>query len=133
MTRHDQDGRVEPRAGGEQPGNQGSDDGEGRVGHDPERAAGEAQVGGVGADDRHGLAREARPQQLVAVPVELHCYDACASSQEDFGHTSMAGTDIEDELPGADPGCGDESPRPALIELVPPPERPSVPGHGAPS
>lgn len=102
------------------------------VGHDVERTAREAQVRGVGDDDRHGVTPEPATQLLCAVRMQLDGNDSCAASKQWGRNRATPSAHVEHEVVGSDAGESDEPRRPVVRELVEPPPR-RMRGHGRPS
>jgi hypothetical protein len=80
-------------------------------------------------DDR--LAGEALAKSGRSAGVQLDGDDAGSCVQERVGQDTGTCTDVEYEMAGLDRRVGDDQSSPALIEPVPPPQRPGTPGHGA--
>ena len=106
-----------------EPVEQGAGDAERRVGHDVERAARQPQVACVGRDDDE-LAPEAGAQVRGPAGVRFDGDDPRPDLEERRREGPEPGTDVEDEVAGADPGVSDEPLGPPWIELVPSPRPP---------
>jgi hypothetical protein len=101
-------GGDQSRTGSEQPPQNCGADGERRVGHDPERAARQPEVGHIGAHDRHRIVCEPLAQRVDPLGVELDGDDPRAGGDEGGGEGAGAGTDVDDEIARWDPGVSDD-------------------------
>lgn len=128
-ARHHQLGPDELATGAEQPLQQGGRRRERRVRDDEERLAGQPQVGGVGLHHLHRRATESCPQCGCAARMELDRDHPRPGSSEVVRDGAGAGPDVEDEVTGLNLRVRDESLRPPVSELVPPPPR-RCRGHG---
>jgi hypothetical protein len=132
VRRHDEICPDEAASGRQQPTDQCCRDGKGRVGHDPERPAGESQVIRVGENDDDAVGLEAAAQICGAFVVQFDRHDTGTGVDECHREGTAAGSDIEHELAGSDDGLLHEERRPPAIELVEPPPLALPPGHGGP-
>jgi len=133
MPRHQEIGSDQATTGADQTLDERSADPERWVRHHLECAARKAEVGRVGTDDRHIVSVELMPQVRGSPRVQLERHNPRTGGHERAGDRSGSGTDVEDKVTWDDAGVGDESFRPATIELVPPPPRRAARGHGGPS
>jgi hypothetical protein len=133
MPGHDEIGRHEPAAAAQEAADQRSCDAERRVRHYPERPAWKPEITRV--DLHHGDADAGKPVSELTGPtrVELDRDDMRAGANEWAGERAGAGANIENEIAGVDPGCGNEALSPVVSELMPSPARPRFGGHDAPS
>ena len=108
-------------------------DPERRVRHHFERAAREAEIGHVSANDCHVALIELIPQIRGALWMQLNRNNPRSRSGECASYRSSSRTDVEDEVTGDDASVCDDAVRPTTIELMPPPPWPADRGHGGPS
>jgi hypothetical protein len=133
MTRHDQVSRGEATSRAEEAPQHGGRGCERGIGNDAKRPSREPEVGGVGLDDDHTGLAKAIAQVLGTSRMQLDRDDACASRDEPCCDRSRPRADVDDEIPVANLGTGDESFSPPVGESMPAPPRRRSPGHGAPS
>lgn len=132
MRRHDEVGLHQAALCRQQPADQCCGDRERWVGDDPVRTSREPQVSCIGHHDGHRRGLEAIPEESGASAVQLKGDDTYAGLHQGCSQRTESGTDIEHEIAGCESGVLYEERRPALIELVEPPPRLPVPGHGGP-
>jgi hypothetical protein len=85
-----------------------------------EPAAGKAEVGGIGLNHDDVVA-ESSAENVGAPRMELDRDDPRARLEKGGRERAGAGTDVEDQVAGADAAVGDELFSPARLELVPAP------------
>lgn len=124
--------RHEPAPRVEQPGEQLGGHAVGRVGHHVERAARQAQVGGVGPHHRDPVA-ELVAQGPGPCRVALDRDDARPSVEQRPRERAKASADIEHQIAAADTGGVDQALSPGVVELVPSPVLPWLSHGSAPS
>ena len=126
-------GRDQPAAGRQQRPQQAGRDPVRRVGHHPERPAGQPDRGGVRV--HHGDAGEPLAQDAGPPRVQLDRDHPRPRPHQVRGQGPFAGPDVEHELAGPYPGGGDHPRRPFVSEPVPAPcpARPPGGGHDGPS
>lgn len=102
-----------------------------RIGHDPKRPLRKAEVTGIDLNNGHGAISKPLPEVSGPDMVKFHGNDFGPSCDQRCRECARAGTDVENEVSGPDTGVGDDRVGPTLIEPVPSPQWPRLPGHGA--
>lgn len=133
MVRHDQVRRLQRASRRQQAAQQRGRDGEGWVGHHPERLSGKVEIGGIGLDDPHRGTGEAVAEVPSAAGMELDGDDPRPRVNQGGGQRPVTGPHVDDQIARADAGPTHQRRRGAVIEAVPPPPRRPGRGHDAPS
>ena len=97
-----------------------------------ERAAGQAQVGDVGANDLDGTRCEAGAQFVDPLWVQLEREHGCTSANKWIGECAGSSPEIEHEIASVNPRVVNQALRPTAMKLVPSPACEFL-GHGGPS
>ncbi len=127
----DQVGRHEAASGLEEPAEERTRDGVGRVGDDPKGLPREPQAGSIGLDNGDLPNGESLAQISGASRMEFDRHDAGACSEEGGAHRACSRADVEDQFAAANVCLGYQAISPVWVELVPPPP-PGTGGHGGP-
>lgn len=106
-----------------------------RVGDDSKGPARRSEVAQVGFHDGHRIVGEATAEVGGPCWMSLDGDDAPARLDERSGQRSLAGTEIDDQVAGADACVGDDAPGDGRIKPMPTPSSLWYPrrGHGGPS
>jgi hypothetical protein len=121
MSRHDDVGRHQARAGSDQSADERHRRPKRWIGDDAERAAGQAKVRHVGHHDAHITAGEAAAEHPRPLGVQLERDHTDADAHERIAEHAVTGADVEHEVARGDGGLGDDARGPTSIEPVPPP------------
>ena len=126
----DQIGGDEAASRLEEPSEERTRDGVGRVGNDSKGASWQTEIRGIGLD--HGDVVYREPPAKVRGPsrVQLDCDNTGTGGDQGSSHDPLSCAYVEHELPRADAGLGNETVSPGGVELPAPPA--GAGGHGAP-
>ncbi len=106
-------------------------DRERRIGHDPKGSLRQTEVTGVDLNNGHGTTSEPFSELGGPDGMKFHGDDSGSNGDQWCRERARSSTDVENEITGLDIGVGDDRFGPALIEPVPSPPWPRLPGHGA--
>ena len=123
--------RDQPASGRQEAPHDGHRDGERWIGHDPEGSSRETEVAGVGLNNGDRATSEPLPELPGPHGMKLHGDDPGPGCDQLRRESARSGANIENKVARLDIGVGDDRSGPALIEPVPSPRWPRLPGHGA--
>jgi hypothetical protein len=133
VARHDQIAAQELAAVAQQSTEQGRRSPERRIRDNAEPPTWQAQIADVALHDDDSSIVEATPQLGGTERMQLERDHACTGGDERSSDRPVSGADVEHEIAAFDRGAVDETLRPGISELVPPPARPRFGGHDEPS
>jgi hypothetical protein len=102
-----------------------------RICHNPKWPPRKPEVTGIDLNDGHRAASESLSKLRRSPWVEFDRNDPGARGDQLRRERTRSGADVEYEVAGPDTGIGDNQAGPLPIELVPSPQWPGLPGHGA--
>ena len=92
---------------------------------------GRRKVAGVGLNNGYRATSEPLAELPGPDGMKVHGDDSGPSCDQLRRECARSGADVENKVAGLDIGVGDDRFGPALIEPVPSPQGPRLPGHGA--